>query len=106
MRKLIALAASIGLVAILAGCAMPMNGPVYGGIFGKVRGPQSLGDTAVSQAKTGSAESKSIVGVAMGDSSIAAAMKDGNITKVHHVDTETFNVLGVYATSKTIVYGE
>ena len=37
---------------------------------------------------------------------LVAAMKEGNITKVHHVDSETFSVLGVYARYKTIVYGE
>jgi hypothetical protein len=33
-------------------------------------------------------------------------MKEGNLTRVHHVDKETFNVLGVYGRSRTIVYGE
>ena len=38
-----------------------------------------------------------------GDASISAAMKNGGITRVHHVDNETTNLLGIYAKYVTIV---
>jgi len=63
-------------------------------------------DNAVKSSKTGIAEAKGIIVVAFGDSSIDAACKAGGITKIHHVDYETFNVLGIYGTVKTVVYGE
>jgi len=43
---------------------------------------------------------------ATGDASISAAMRNGKITRIHHVDHETFSILGVYAKYTTIVYGE
>ena len=33
-------------------------------------------------------------------------MKNGNITKVHHVDYKTTTVLFLYTKQTTIVYGE
>jgi len=40
-----------------------------------------------------------------GDASISAAMKEGGIKKVHHIDTETENTLFMMY-RRTIVYGE
>jgi hypothetical protein len=42
----------------------------------------------------------------MGDASISAAAQNGGITRIHHVDHETMNILGIYAKYTTIVYGE
>ena len=47
--------------------------------------------------KVGMSQAEGILVVAYGDASISAAMKDGNLTRVHHVDKETFDVLGIYA---------
>jgi hypothetical protein len=33
-------------------------------------------------------------------------MENGGITKVHHIDQQITNILGVVATYKIIVYGE
>jgi hypothetical protein len=63
-------------------------------------------DGVIKSSKTGAAEAKGIIIVAFGDSSIDAACKAGGVTKVHYVDYETFNVLGLYGTVKTTVYGE
>jgi hypothetical protein len=41
-----------------------------------------------------------------GNASVSEAMKDGGITKVHHVDNDSYNVFGLYAKACTIVYGE
>jgi hypothetical protein len=43
---------------------------------------------------------------AWGDASIDAAMKNRGITKVHHVDWDVSNVLGIIGTYKVTVYGE
>jgi hypothetical protein len=43
---------------------------------------------------------------ATGDASITAAATNGGITKIHHVDHETLNILGIYARYVTVVHGE
>ena len=57
-------------------------------------------------AKCGKATSKGIVLYTSGDSSIKAAMDNGGITKVHHIDYEVFNILNVFSKATTIVWGE
>jgi hypothetical protein len=69
------------------------------------RGPVSAG-SAAGQSKVGRATAVGIVMFAQGDASISAAMANGGITRIHHVDHETFNILGLYAKYTTIVYGE
>jgi hypothetical protein len=54
----------------------------------------------------GNGEGAAIIGIATGDASIEAAMKNGGMKKVHQVDTQIKNVLGVYAEYTTTVYGE
>jgi hypothetical protein len=41
-----------------------------------------------------------------GDASISAAMQNGGITRIHHVDHETQNILGIWAKHTTTVYSE
>ena len=94
----------LGLV-VLTGCTAIAVGPVVAAITVDEKGPVSVGDMRVGM-KVGMAQAEGILVVAYGDASIVAAMKDANITKVHHVDNETFNVLGIYARYKTVVYGE
>ena len=103
MRVLLCAMAFVGVVA-LTGCTFAVS-PVHAAITLDVKGPISMGDASAGT-KVGMSQAEGIVLVAYGDASISAAMKDGGLTKVHHVDKECFNVLGVYARSKTIVYGE
>jgi hypothetical protein len=56
--------------------------------------------------KVGRAEAWGIVLFSTGDASISAAMQNGGITRVHHVDHETQNILGFWSKYTTIVYGE
>ena len=44
--------------------------------------------------------------VAFGDCSIKSAMKDGGITKIHHVDSKSTQFLFIMYRYDTIVYGE
>ena len=57
--------------------------------------------------KVGTADCTNILGIiATGDCSVAAAMQNGDIEKVHHVDYEKQNILGLYMKLTTKVYGE
>lgn len=91
----------------ISGCAAFVATPVMGAYFTSVKAPLAVGDQAVGHSKVGRASATSILGlVATGDASIDAAMKAGNITKIHHVDYEGSSILGIIATYTTIVYGE
>jgi hypothetical protein len=89
---------------LLTGCAIG-HAPVNAPITLNERGPVAAG-SAAGQSKVGRATAVGIVLFAHGDASISAAMANGGITRIHHVDHETFNILGLYAKYTTIVYGE
>ncbi len=49
----------------------------------------------------------SVLGIyASGDASIDAAAKSAGITKIHHVDEQSTNILGFFAKYTVYVYGE
>ena len=91
--------------AMLAGCAVIGSAPVTAPIVIAEKGPVSAGSAAGS-AKVGTSEAWGILIFATGDASISKAMQNGGITRVHHVDHETTNILGLWAKYTTIVYGE
>ena len=65
------------------------------------------GPSTSSTMKKGEATFTSILGIlATGDASLKQAMENGGITKIHHIDQEVTNILGIIATYKIIVYGE
>jgi hypothetical protein len=104
MRKTFAqLLAGAFVIALLAGCAgvTPMTGTLYV----DMKGPVAVGD-ASGMSKVGTAKATAIIGIVTGDASIQAAMQNGGITKVHHVDSQVKNILGIYAEYTTTVYGE
>jgi len=104
--KITLVAAALSLVA-LSGCAMASGGnaAVTGFIYSGYKSPGQVGTAA--DGKTGEACISSILGIiGTGDASIEAAKKAGGITQVAHIDHEQFGVLGVYATSCTIVHGQ
>ncbi len=95
------------MLAALNGCAMANGGnaAAMGTIYSGYKSPGQVG--AAAAGKTGEACISSILGViATGDASIEAAKKAGGITTVAHIDHEQFSVLGVYATSCTVVHGQ
>ena len=108
MKKLIAsgLLASVAVV-LLSGCAgiTPIAGGTGGMLFTHTDAAVAVGSASGSD-KVGTAESTAIICFATGDSSISKAMQNGGITKIHHVDSKVFQVLGVYAKYTTVVYGE
>ena len=97
-------------VLLLAGCAWyvtPVKPPL-GLIYAQYKAPMSteFNGTKVGS-KTGTAESTSILGwIALGDCSTTTAAKNGNIQTINYADYEYMNVLGVYQSFKTTVYGE
>ena len=110
MSKLVSLVV-VGCLLVLfsAGCALvaPVV-PPQGFIYSQTRAPITT-DFVNSPvgSKHGQASAESILSlVAMGDCSIQAAAKDGNIKTITHVDYEFFSVLGLYTKTTVIVYGE
>lgn len=91
--------------ALLTGCSVVAQGPITALVTVDMKGPVAMG-AASGSAKVGRAEAWGILVYATGDASITAAMKNGGITRVHHVDNETMTILGLYAKYTTIVYGE
>ena len=107
MKKLALLMVALLAVSFMTGCVAPYASPVYGGLItSDVKGPIAVGDPTAQCTKEGTAEATGIILFATGDASIDAAMKDGGITKIHHVDCKVFSVLGLYTKWETIVYGE
>ena len=103
--KNVALAAAAGCLLLTTSCAMAAA-PVNGFWYSEVAHPGHATDNATSS-KMGKAECTSILGlVATGDASISAAARAGGITKIHHVDYDSYSILGIYAKFTTIVYGD
>jgi hypothetical protein len=95
--------AAAGLLA--TGCAAART-PVSGFWFTDVKANDSVTSNTGST-KVGRATATSYLGlVALGDCSTSAAAQSAGITKISHVDYETTNILGFYATTTTVVHGE
>jgi len=104
MKKGLALFIVLAAVVCFTGCATTY--PI-GGLYTEVKLPIAVTSNNGKTLKVGTAECKSILAlVAIGDASIEAAKKNGDITKVHHVDWEVENILGIIGKYKVTVYGE
>ncbi len=82
--------------------------PPIGNAFSDIKAPLGveLNKTKVGS-KTGEAFSESFVGlVAIGDSSLQAAAKAGDLKTIYHADYHYFNILGIYQKTTVIVNGE
>jgi hypothetical protein len=68
----------------------------------------SMDTSAQSRAHVGKASCSSYLWVvSIGDCSVQAAMDNGGISKIHHVDSEYVSYfLGIYAKFTTVAYGE
>jgi hypothetical protein len=117
MNKLIKwVTVSVGVLAVtlLSGCATNLypGGPSVGGfIYTGVTDPAQKLAVAVEPGpgtKVGEASANGILGlIAVGDASLEAAMKNGGITKVHHVDHRVNLILGgLWVQTTTIIHGE
>jgi hypothetical protein len=119
MKRLI-MGSMVGVIAAVfvftsSGCiavVFPGGPSVAGFVYTDVKDPaQNLAvatDMNAKADKMGVASAQEFLGiVAVGDGSIDAAMKNGGIKKIHHVDHCVESVLvEVWARTTTIVYGE
>jgi hypothetical protein len=105
MLRTLGLAVACGLLLVAVGCVM-VGAPVNGGVYTGVKGAGDVVDNTVQPTKSGMASATGIIGFAFGDASAKTAMAAGGITKVHHVETDFMQILGVYGKATTTVYGE
>ncbi|PTQ91075.1 TRL-like family protein [Agitococcus lubricus] len=95
----------LALATMLTGCATAVS-PINGGFYTNVKAPMLVTDNPDKPTKIGRASVRTILGVyAVGDASIEAAAKNAGITRIHHVDYQSENILGVVADFTVIVYG-
>ena len=110
MKKLMIGAAIAGLGLAMTGCCMPQGPfatPAAQGIVVDNVTPGAYGvDNDVKPVKIGKATTKGIILYTSGDNSIKAAMENGGIKKIHHVDFDVTNIFNLYSKVTTIVYGE
>lgn len=105
MKKLASIFCALAMVVMLASCAMA-TAPVTGFLYSDVKSPVAVTGNSGSS-KVGIAEATSILGlVGTGDASVQAAAKAAGITKIHHVDQHSTNILCIYAKYTIYVYGE
>lgn len=102
--KLMGMALVVALV-VCVGCVMPKNGAIIAPIQ-DLKSTVEVGDTNVGMRKVGIATAEGIILLARGDASLTEAMRDGEISKIHHVDSEELNILNIYCKQTIKVYGE
>jgi len=89
----------------MPGC-MIVTSPAMGNLYTDVKAPLSA-TSNTGYSKVGKASCQSILGlIATGDASIEAAAKSQGITKIHHVDYESKNILGIVGSYTVVVYGD
>ena len=104
MKKLLALAA---LATMASGCVMVGPTNAQSALTLDVQSPDtSFIDNNVKPAKKGTATATGLICFTEGDASLKAAMENGGITKIHHVDYKVRNILGIVGSTTTIVWGE
>jgi hypothetical protein len=112
MRRLLLVAVLAGFcLTLTAGCGAFMTMGGAGMFYADTKAPSNAlayyGPTTSANSKMGKAQFSAILGIlATGDASLDAAMRAGGITKIHHVDTQYTNILGIIQTYTLIVYGE
>ena len=105
MKRLMIVLALACVLSMALGCVItPSMGVMSAVMVTKSAG--EIGDTDVGMSKTGKSQTEGIILVAFGDGSIKAACDAGGITRIHHVDTEVLNVIGIYGRKTITVYGE
>ena len=96
------------IIFLTTSCA-PLS-PVQGLYFTGVNSPQGdkvkISEDAEPKSMGESSCHSVLFLVAWGDCSIKKAMKEGNITKIHHVDQFSMNILYFYFRYETNVWGE
>ena len=111
----LALALLLATLTVLPACSVAFypGGPTLRGvIYANVDSPvQNLAvhiDPEAKPTKRGTAATRAFMSLfAWGDGSVEAAMKDGGITRIHHIDHNIVQLLsGLWMSDTTVVYGE
>ena len=106
MKKSLILASIAAVAALVSGCA---GYTPRGAILTEVTLPYAVaeGSAKVDSLTVGKSQCKDLLSlITQGDASIAAAMKNGDIKKVHFVDWKANNILGLIGNYECTVYGE
>ena len=104
MKKLMFCAA---LAAAASGCVMVGKTNAAAPIEMDVQSPdKAFIDNSVKPEKKGIATASGIILYVDGDASLKAAMDNGGIKKIHHVDYKVKNIFGIVGSTTTIVWGE
>ncbi len=106
MRTVLKLALVTVLTVVCTGCWTMPNRALWAPVVIAGKRPGAVGDATVGDGQVGRAKAQGIILVGFGDASISTAMKNGGITKIHHVASEELCVLGIYSRKEIIVYGE
>lgn len=105
MKKVI-LSLGAVMALTLASCSTISTGAGIGTLYtGVTEGKTATSNTVGT--KVGTSSSTGVLGlVVVGDASIQEAANKAGIKKISHVDVKKTSILGLFATYKTIVYGE
>ena len=107
-KKFGLLCAVLSSLFMFSGCATGM----YGGLlYTNIKTPSTILHAPIDQnaAPLKSAEGScvNVLGlISTGDASIAAITQKNGIKRIHHVDTQYTNVLGLFSKTTFTVYGE
>lgn len=105
MKTMLLFAALAAVMIVGAGCTVA-NAPVIAPLGLDMKGPVAVGDVSAGSTSVGRSQAIGIILVGVGDASISAAAKEGNISRIHHVENDTLNILGIYSRYETVVYGQ
>ena len=93
-------------MVLLSGCiSIPGPRGPLGTVYTNIQGPVTVGEAATAP-NVGRSKGRVILGFTTTQASIQAAMADGAIGRVHHVDYQAKLFLGLFGSYTVIVYGE
>ena len=106
IRNTLAMTVAI-LFLFISGCLThaPVNGLIYNGSKGPVA---ATSGNATDYSKIGKATCHAFnfyISIAWGDCSVQKAQRAGGLTEVTIVDNEIFEILSIYGSYTTVVYG-
>ncbi|WP_295702277.1 TRL-like family protein [Helicobacter mastomyrinus] len=106
MKKLVLALGIGGAMAFFSGCAIGSTaGLASGALYSDMTGPVAA-TSAAGSSKEGRATCSNILGlISVGDCSVDAASRNGNVSQIKSVDTKIWSILGIYTASTTIVKG-
>lgn len=110
MKKLVLALGLGGAMAFFSGCATGTTAGLTAGLlYSDMTGPVAATSAAGKysrDSKEGRATCSNIFGLfSVGDCSVDAASRNGNISQIKSVDTKIWSILGIYTASTTIVKG-